>query len=354
VQTAHAAMLLVTLTFAVWNVMAESFPTQHSSVLLLCASRDVVALAALGAWFLASRRCARQRREVNCQADPPALDASLPSMPCSSSDWALLAAVGLSGPFLAPLATMLCVSWSDADVAGILNALAPAIAGVLAVIFCIERSSWRLVAGVTLGTTGGLMAAQGATAGASRPTQSEPNYIAGVAAGVAMSVAQALFLVGMKPLLRRSRHRQAIPSLVVIGLAYAIAFIASVLGFCGLIYVHGLKEAIGGWGKQETLLALYAGLVCGAMNFSLITWANQILPATVCALYGALQPPSTALIAFVWKGESLTTMGYVSMALIAASLVLVSGDCRGSGADGNTPRMAGVRISGDSREESLM
>mmetsp|Transcript_103030 Transcript_103030/g.288684 ORF Transcript_103030/g.288684 Transcript_103030/m.288684 type:complete len:93 (+) Transcript_103030:3-281(+) len=72
------------------------------------------------------------------------------------------------------------------------------------------------------------------------------------------------------------------------------------------------------------MLALYAGFVCGAVNYSLITWSNRLLPVTVCALYGALQPPATAVIAFFARGESLSASGFASMALVILSLALVS------------------------------
>lgn len=297
----HGALLLANLTFSAWNVLAEGFP-QHGNVLLLCAIRDGTALAALSAVW-AARVCVegrRRRLEAPSSAAGGACSAGV-----AGRDLALLVAVGLTGPFLSPVATVLCATWSGADVAGNLNAVEPALTSLLAVIFGLERPTWALAAAVSLGTVGGLLAGLG-TSTEVQHTQPGQRLVAGVLAGFVMALAQAIFLIAMKPLLRANCARDALPASLVVTSGYAIAFGASLLSFLSILAVQGVKETVGDWDREATLLGLYAGLVCGAMNYSLITWANKLLPVTVCALYCAMQPPCTALIAFFAKDESLT------------------------------------------------
>jgi len=292
---------------------------QGGCILLLCSLRDGTALIVL---LVA---CVVHRQILHARTDGYATQsASLIALPRGRFDWSMISAVGLSGPFLSPLATVLCVEWSGADVAGILNALAPAFAGLLAVLSGLESLNTLLLLGIFLGCAGGLLASRGTSSTGGGHKSGDVANAAGVFSGLVMAISQAIFLVAMKPLFKCRNGRQAIPSLVVITLAYAFAFGASLLSLLSLVLLTGIDSVIAGWGVEETMMALYAGLICSAMNFSMISWASQIVPATGCALYGALQPPFTTLFAFCWKGESLNLLGWVSMGLVGISLMLVS------------------------------
>eukprot|EP00747_Dinoflagellata_sp_TGD_P001382 gnl/TRDRNA2_/TRDRNA2_101916_c1_seq5.p1 gnl/TRDRNA2_/TRDRNA2_101916_c1~~gnl/TRDRNA2_/TRDRNA2_101916_c1_seq5.p1 ORF type:complete len:378 (-),score=34.72 gnl/TRDRNA2_/TRDRNA2_101916_c1_seq5:98-1192(-) len=312
---AHGALLLATVTFSAWNVLAENFNASTSNLIILCAVRDITSFALLfGAGYVQYRK----------------LSWCLGSNSLAWSDWALLATIGLSGPFLAPLATVLCIAWSSSDTAGILNALAPMFASVLSILCGLENISRLLVLAVLFGSAGGLVALHGVSTSshsAVRPTGDPVRHIAGVLAGIVMAVMQGVFLCAMKPLMSEHGERRALRPGPIITLAYLFAAWASfsvclvVAGACG-----GFSNFLSEWGMRETWLALYAGIVCGAFNFSLITWANETLPVTICALYGAGQPPCTAVIAFLVHGEGLTMMGFVSGALVLASLLIMTYD----------------------------
>jgi len=281
---------------------------------LLCTLRDGTALAVLhAANLLASLRGAQ---DVGCEA--------VVAAPKGLREWALVGAVGLTGPFIGPLATLLCVAWASADVAGILNALTPAVTAVLAVALRLERATVLLALGLLLGTAAGVLAVRATGAQSDHPAQ---NYALGVVAGAVMATAQAIFLIAAKPLLQPTNKRPAMGAALVTRSAYAVAFAASSASLLLLALARGWAEALRGLADTSELwLALYSGVVCAALNYTLITWANKFLPATVCALYGVMQPPLTAIIAFCVKGEQLTVWGYVSMALAIASLVVVSFD----------------------------
>eukprot|EP00966_Prymnesium_polylepis_P277027 6400318-Prymnesium_polylepis.1 len=104
----------------------------------------------------------------------------------------------------------------------------------------------------------------------------------------------ATFILSQKPLLRSYE-----PS-IVIAVAYAIG------AACMVVTALAWKAAdAAAWrvSTAEAAVCLYLVAVCGVGNYTLMTWANQHLDATIVAIYGVLQPPVTALIAFVLLGE---------------------------------------------------
>lgn len=314
---AHGALLFATLSFSCWNVLAGSFDTRGANTLILCLIKDLIAFLALSCCW-AIRLIIRALSNL----DPLGEEChAREGSPRSCRDWLLLATVGLSAPFLASLLTVLCAAWAGSDTVGILNALGPAVASALAVCVGLERISCRLSGGIALGTAGGLLTVHSRSSGASHLS---PTMIAGLIAGFVMALSQGIFFVAMKPLLWASPLRNGIPSFAVIRIAYGFATAASVSCCLAVIFVNGLYTTFANWGMNETWMAVFAGFICGALNYFLITWANGILPVTICALYGVLQTPFTAIIAFVAKAEALDTIGYVSMVLVVSSVVIVS------------------------------
>jgi len=325
---AHLALFFTTVCFSAWNVLAESVTGKGLGALLICALRDTTSLLCLAATLLLRGRCRRHARARSGAAMEEAEacrtcdDRPVWTGPGSRRDWFLLAAVGLAGPFLSPLACILCVTWSSGDTSAILNALTPACAGLLATLFGFERPSWCLALALSLGTAAGLLAvgspmssmeAQGPTSG----------FAAGVIAGLVAVLCQGSFFVLLRPLQQTSRGRPPLDALTLITYAYAFAATAS-LATC-LVAVEAEGFSLLAWlrseGGRQLLLALYGGAVCGALSFGLITWASESVQASVCALYGVLQPPCTALMAFAAKGEALTMGGLASGALALLSLV---------------------------------
>lgn len=165
---------------------------------------------------------------------------------------------------------------------------------------------------------------RGASSAGSGSERSSTQLVAGILIGVVMALAQGIFFVAMKPLLRQTPARKGIPALVVISIGYAFATCASILCCLVLAILKGTHWLVEDWGNRQTLMAVYAGFIVAGLNYFLLTWANKVLPVTLCAVYGALQPPCTAVMAFLAMGEALTSAGYFSMFLVVASVVIVS------------------------------
>lgn len=297
------------LTWSAWNVLAELVPTHSGRALIVCALRDCTALACLSV-----PRAAQLLGR--CIGD------GISGSPSGSSDWFLLLVLGLSGPFVAPLATMLCAMWAGANTVSILCALTPALTSVLAVLSGLEHPSRRIVLGVSIGTLGSLLAAQGTSDGLPQD-RSGQQVVAGVIAGLLVALSQAIFVVAMKPLLLSRPGRAPILPSSVMWLAYVISSSASIFSLVGLVFIQGFEQTFAGWSFRDTMISLFAGAVCGALNYSLFAWANRVLSATTCALYSALQPPLTAILAFAATGESLTSRGCWSMVLVIVSIFIV-------------------------------
>ena len=75
-------------------------------------------------------------------------------------------------------------------------------------------------------------------------------------------------------------------------------------------------------GQLWTLL--YAACLVGFAAYALFTFANSRLPATVCTLYGILQPLLTSAFAFAFEGEPPSAACYVGGPLILGGLVLTT------------------------------
>merc|ERR1711957_332400 len=150
--------------------------------------------------------------------------------------------------------------------------------------------------------------------------QSGQQYLAGICAGIVVAFSQAIFIVAMKPLLRSQPWRKPLAPGLIMRLAYAVASCASLMGFACLVAQNGLEPSLAEWTSQDTLISPFAGIVCGAMNYSLFAYANRVLSATTCSLYSALQPPLTAILAYTFRGESLSSSGCCSILFVIASI----------------------------------
>lgn len=307
---AHGALLLVSITFSAWNVMAESLDAEGFQQLIVCAIRDCT--AGLVVWAVGLCHHGRAAWFLRPTSDATGtLD--------SRRDTVLVAAAGLSGMYASPLLCLLTVAWAGDTTAGIFSALSPAFASALAVLSRLEQGSLRLAFGVALGVGAGLVAMLGTT-----PSSGGGHAGFGILTGFLSALGTSLFFIALKPLLMPSDRRLGLDVASVVALAYAFASAASTATCLLAIATCGVRQVLGPWAWKQTLLSMYAGIVCGALNYSLLAFAQRRLSVTACALYGALQPPFTALIAFVARQEVLRFYGFVAIALAVASLVVVA------------------------------
>lgn len=311
---AHGALLTTTLFFSAWNVLASAFQGLGGAFLLV-AARDSIALTLLVTAGLVLRGSA----------------VWWASALKGSRDWCLIAVVGLSGPCIAPIANVLCVVWAGSDTTGIFNGLSPAAAGVLALLLGYERLTPRLVVGLVLGCTGAVLATQGASSSQDAAGQGggpRPAIFAlGIVAGVVVAFSAGLFVIVLPPLMARSRNRPPLDTQTVLTAAYHFSAAASLLLCLGVSLCMGdggPASLLHSWTTQDTLLALYSGGICGALNYALITWSTKVLPATVVCLYGALQPTCTAVFAFLLRGEAISVWGAGSAVLVTLSICILA------------------------------
>merc|ERR1712032_1601955 len=114
----------------------------------------------------------------------------------------------------------------------------------------------------------------------------------------------------MKPLLRtRQGLRPPVAASEVIFLAYAFASLAAISCCLVAMAIAGPSVVLAHWDASDTVLALYAGAICSALNYFLITWASARLAASVCALYACVQTPGTVVFALVMRKEVPTWTG---------------------------------------------
>ena len=95
---------------------------------------------------------------------------------------------------------------------------------------------------------------------------------------------------------------------------------AKVLAACSRLGLRldGLRSA----GVVEAIL--FAGLIGGALNYALLTWASSRIGPTLQSLYSVVQIPATALLAW-WSLRSVPSLpDIVATAIVVASLALSS------------------------------
>ena len=129
---------------------------------------------------------------------------------------------------------------------------------------------------------------------------------------VSAALAFSLYVVGQKPLLKRTS--------AVVFATYAVSASA-----CGLlIFLPGLPEAVRAAPLSDTLTVIYLGVFPGAIGY--ITWAYALthLPASTAASFLYVQPLLVLGIAWVWLGEWPSWLSLVGGVLVLAGVMAVN------------------------------
>jgi drug/metabolite transporter (DMT)-like permease len=129
---------------------------------------------------------------------------------------------------------------------------------------------------------------------------------------VSAALAFSLYVVGQKPLLKRTS-------------AIEFATYAVSASACGLlIFLPGLPEAVRAAPLSATLTVIYLGVFPGAIGY--ITWAYALthLPASTAASFLYVQPLLVLGIAWVWLGEWPSWLSLVGGVLVLIGVIVVN------------------------------
>jgi drug/metabolite transporter (DMT)-like permease len=292
-------MLFVVGTFSLMSVLASMILKRGSDPFCFACYRELGTAVLLGA------ACAFVPR---------------PTLP-SRRDALLLACGGVSVYFL-QLFYILGIADTSADVAAIFQPVTPVLVVLLGTLTGIEplvlcrghpdtmrRSRLRLagVAVAVAGCTLEVVSPQGGAAGATR--------VQGVIFLLLSDLSSAALLLSQKPIFARMRP------LHIIATSYAVGALCMAVTAAAL---RGGTPAAWAVSPLEGAVLAFVVLICGAGNYSIMTWCNERLDATVLALYGILQPPVTAAISFALQGATVRTQDALGALLIIAGLVLAS------------------------------
>lgn len=290
-------MLLVSAIFSLWNVLGARLTRRcdgdYRCPLMLAAYREI------GATPLMLVCCA-----AVCGLKPAGND---------RARW-FCAGACLWGT---QLFFLLGLSLTNADVAALYTPLSQVATTALAFLAGVETyrgKPWstnaRKLAGVGVGLCGGLLIASPHLASAVRGSGGRALGHVALAVG---TLASGAYTVAQPALLERN------PPLRVAALSYAIA--AALM----LVTAGAARAPLLALDATDALIVAYAAVAACLVAYSLMAYALTAITPSEVALYGALQPPLTAIFAFIATGEGLPRARDVAGGLLAvAGLVLVA------------------------------
>jgi drug/metabolite transporter (DMT)-like permease len=296
-------------TFSLWNVLGE-LVLHDGDPVILAFYREVFTAAVLLTVVALDQR----RRGVM----PP-----LPTLREAS----LFVACGAGGVYGLQLFYILGLSQTSANEGAMFQPLTPVLVLVLAAALGLERLhlwpaagctahvrvSWQKLCGVVtaVGGCAVVVLASSSTHEAASGDE-QPDALIGAIYLFISDLGAATFILSQKPLLRTYE-----PAVVVAG-AYGVGAVCMALTAAAW---KGAEPATWHVSQTEACVLVFLVLVCGALDYALLTWANKHLDATIVAMYGILQPLATALIAFALLGESLSPLSALGGGAVVAGMV---------------------------------
>ena len=283
-------MTFVALTFGGQNVAFQAVISKGSPIdpVLLAALRDGTALPILlVATLVFGQRCKK------CAW-----------WPRGRRDWLSVLACGVVGLYGNQITYVVGLSLTNADLVSFYQPLTPVVTCFLAVLMGLEKLSLFRATGVLLGVAGIIAMVVGKSPGAAP--------ILGHVCLVANALCNSIFVLALKDLYKREGKPD---NMAIITWSYALA--AACMALTLPIYNAASSPAFaaantsllsgltgpGTW--KNWLVVLYAGVIGSALNYSLMTYANRHISATSTAIFGALQPGCTVLLAAVFLDESV-------------------------------------------------
>ena len=346
-----AALIVVQLCYAGYHVVGKLALKGGVNRYVFCAYRDVVAVAALFAFDLAVR-CARACRGPS---DQPAharggtsRHASLHDRAGGTVPWGPMSVLALLGVFLNQLFFLKGLALTSPVVAGALQLCIPVFTWLVALalgdesVSIITRDGRLKLAGVALCVTGAMITSfyQGAVAVPGRdldrrtarailvdaattnPDSYRDSYhrAVGVCFLLGNCACMAAYLTLQQRMLARYPHpREVTHWTYALGGAMMVAAAAAA-------EPPWRSDRVSRWilTESEWRGVLYGGVVASGFNYTVMTWVNGAVGASVVAMFLPLQPVAAAALGWVFLGDAVYSGTLAGGVAIAAGLASVT------------------------------
>jgi drug/metabolite transporter (DMT)-like permease len=316
-------MCFVAFTFSLWNVLGKIVMRKGISPIVVATIREVgTAVLLCTCTLLLHWRSNKQ----------------LLQWP-SARDFGCFLACGILGVFGLQLFYILGLDAASADLGAIFQPLTPVLVVVFGALLGIERvpicaadlglrRSARLkLLGVAV-AVGGCCLELFPNMFASPPVNSSMTLrmlkleggtgspVRGVLYLLVSDIGAATFILSQKPLFASGYQ-----PLDVIALSYGLG--AACMAAAAACW-QGIEPVSWYLDPLSVGVLCFVVLICGAVDYAIMTWANERLDAATVGLYGALQPPCTCLLSFLIQGELPSVWDAGGGILIVIGLVAVS------------------------------
>ena len=272
--------IYLVLTFVIWGslyVAAKSVMAEIPSTAVL-ASRYAIAVVAL--YFVMRKRGFKKIKKEHRK---------------------MLFAVGFVGYFCGIAFQLLGTDLIDASLASLINSLNPVVIPIIAAIFLKERLNAKTVMSIILSVIG-VYIILGIGGG-------------GSFWGIVINILSLLFWSASCCMVRGISQDYDPIQITLYAMAIALCFATPTA-----TYEVAVTPCHLSWGGLMSLL--YIGLVCTALSHVFWNRSLKILPATTCSLFYPIQPLTSAVMAMLFLGESLSASFIIGAVLICISMVI--------------------------------
>ena len=272
--------IYLVLTFVIWGslyVAAKSVMAEIPSTAVL-ASRYAIAVVVL--YFVMRKRGFKKIKKEHRK---------------------MLFAVGFVGYFCGIAFQLLGTDLIDASLASLINSLNPIVIPIIAAIFLKERLNAKTVISIILSVIG-VYIILGVGGG-------------GSFWGIIINILSLLFWSASCCMVRGISQDYDPIQITLYAMAIALCFAMPTA-----IYEVAVTPCHLSWGGLVSLL--YIGLVCTALSHVFWNRSLKILSATTCSLFYPIQPLTSAVMAMLFLGESLSASFIIGAVLICISMVI--------------------------------
>jgi drug/metabolite transporter (DMT)-like permease len=227
-------------------------------------------------------------------------------------EWWRLVLIGAVGAGTSVLLYTIGLSYAPATYAALMSMIGPPLTALMAWFIFREVLGWTRAIGTAIALLGAALLVTGG-----QLAEPQPGLLVGTAYLIASQAAWAIYILYGKPLLA---HR---PPLLILSGSHLFA----------LLSVWPLSVPIGGWDFIWSAANWSVGVWIGVLYLALLnTGLSQVMfmfalrevTSAQAVSYTYLQPPITALMAFVALGEEPTVMTFVCGAVILLGIWLVN------------------------------